>query len=64
MTPREAIRYLVEKKKLTHPKILALLLDRGVKTTQPTISRIGSGSIKDPQYTLGAELVNLASDLK
>jgi len=61
MTPQEAVLELTEIG-LKQPQIVSALDTKGVKTTQETISRIGTGVIKRPSFEVGAALVQLAKE--
>lgn len=58
MTPREAATKLIEAH-YDQPAIVALLDEAGVKVTQPTVSRIASGEIKNPGFEIGSALIAL-----
>jgi len=64
MTPKQAINQLTNQNNLSQPDIVRLLSDKGVKTTQETISRIGTGKHKNPKYVLGQAIVDLAKRMK
>lgn len=57
MTPSEAIAHL--KKAGMTEKAIA----ESVNSTQPTINKICSGSLKETSYSLGKALVDLAQGL-
>lgn len=59
MTPQQAVHSLVDSG-MSHQDIVAALSLGGVKTTQPTVSRIGAGVSKTTSYELGQALVRLA----
>lgn len=59
-SPKEAVLKM-RKAGMTQLQIVAALKLEGVATTQETVSRIGSGSIKCPGYTLGMALMRLAT---
>lgn len=61
MNPQQAVLLMTEQG-ITQSQIVASLLERGVETTQETISRIGSGVIKNPRFVVGQAIVELATD--
>lgn len=60
-TPQLAVKAL-QSRGVSQRQIAAELRAAGVVTTQETISRIGSGSIKRPSFELGAALISLANE--
>lgn len=56
MTPGQALVELGNSG-LTQPEIIDLIQGEGVRTTQATISRIASGSVKNPSFELGAAIL-------
>lgn len=58
MSPKKAVQELL-KLGCSQTEIATLLAESGVKTTQETISRIGTGTIKNPNFELGSALVRL-----
>jgi len=63
MTPQKAISEMI-KMDLSQSEIALLVSQQGTTTTQETICRIGSGSIKKPSFELGTAIVSLFEALK
>lgn len=62
MTPKQAITNMVAAG-ISQADIARRLDERGHKTTQPTVCRIGAGEIKNPGFEIGAAIVALCAEL-